>query len=452
MMWWVTLLLLPSAPTPQVHLYYVAPVPRGAPAGNGSPAHPWDLATALAGAGGRIHPGDTVWLSGGRYTGTFSTQLRGEPGRLVVFRQERGAGARATIDGTLHAGGAYLAFWGFEIMQSNPSSGDYGLEARTNGGRFINLVIHDAGTMGVSFWTPGEDAELYGCIVYNNGTHENLDHGVYVHNERGTKRLADNVFFNNLAYGIHVYAGPRNPPQHNIWVQGNIAFNNGTISRRYRAKGNILAGGDVPMSGIDVSSNLLYFSGTDGVNLRLGYAPVSNEDVIARGNFMWGGATALWLGQWQRAQVDGNTLGGAPELLAGSATPFERANLSYPLPRVPSAAAVFVRPNRYERGRAYIVAYNFPRRAELKADVAGVLNPGDAYELRSVQDPFGSPLARGTYAGDSLPLPMSDPVSPALPIGRPTTTPPTTRPLFDVFLLTLSGAAVPSGTHRAPSP
>ena len=449
----LTLLLLPLAAAP-VHRrpppdhasqHYVAPVPRGAPGGDGSRARPWDLATALAGADGRVQPNDTVWLTNGRYAGSFHTQLRGEPGRLIVFRQERGS--RATVDGTLRADGAYLAFWGFEIMQSNPLTGGYGLEARTNGGKFINLVIHDAGTMGVSYWTPGEDAELYGCVVYNNGTHENLDHGVYVHNERGTKRLADNVFFNNLAYGIHAYAGPGNAPQHNISVQGNIAFNNGTISRRYRAKGNILVGGDVPMSGIEVSSNLLYFSGTDGVNLRLGYAPVSNDDVIARGNFMWGGATALWLGQWQRAQVDGNTLGGASQLLAGAATPFERTNLTYPMPRIPSTAAVFVRPNRYERGRAYIVAYNFPRQAELKADVADVLNPGDAYELRSVQDPFGPPLARGTYAGDSLPLPMSEPVSPALPIGRPTATPPTTRPLFDVFLLTLSGAAAPSGTH-----
>lgn len=430
LLWWTTLFLAPPllpAAGHAVQSFYVAPVPHGSPSGNGTAGRPWDLATALGGAGGRISAGDTVWLTGGRYTGRFHTRLRGQPGRLIVFRQQRSA--RATIDGTLRADGAYLAFWGFEIMQSNPVGGTYGLQARTNGGRFINLIIHDAGSMGVSFWTPGEDAELYGCIVYNNGTHENLDHGVYVHNERGTKRLADNVFFNNLAYGIHAYAGRGNPPQRGIRIQGNIAFNNGTISRRYRAKGNILAGGQVPMADIDVSSNYLYYSGPDGIHVRLGYAPLMNEDVIARGNYMWGGDTGLWLGQWRRAQVDGNTI------LSNSSTP--------------SAPAVFVRPNRYERGRAFIVAYNYPRRATLEADVSGVLQLGDAYELRSVQDPWGAPLDRGTYAGGVIPLPMDEPLVPAVPIGRPTAVPPVTRPLFDVFLLTV--AAAPTRIPEVPS-
>jgi hypothetical protein len=375
----------------------VAPAPRGAPSGDGTAERPWDLASALAGAGGRIQAGDTVWLAGGRYPGAYRTELRGQPGRFIVFRQERGT--RATIDGTLRADGAYLAFWGFEIMQSNPVAGTYGLEARTNNGRFINLIIHDAGTMGVSFWTPGENAELYGCIVYNNGTHENLDHGVYVHNERGTKRLEDNVLFNNLAYGIHAYAGRGNPPQRGIWIQGNIAFNNGTISRRYRAKGNIVVGGEVPFAEVNVSSNYLFYSIDEGVNLRL-----LNEDVTVRDNFIGG-----------------------------------------------SGAAVFVRPNRYEPGRAHIVAYNVPRGAQLKADVRGVLKPGDVYELRSVQDVFGPPLARGTYSGDSIALPMGDSLTVAVPLGRMTGTPPVTRPLFDAFLLTLSGAA-PSGTPAAPAP
>ena len=408
------ILALLQAPLP--HNYFVAPVPAGTPRGTGTQAKPWDLATALLGAGGRIQPGDTIWLAAGRYPGVFRTQLRGAPGRPIVFRQQRGA--RATIDGTLRADGSDLVFWGFEITQSNPAGGSYGLEARTNNGRFINLIIHGAGSMGVSFWTPGENAELYGCIVYHNGTHENLDHGVYVHNERGTKRLIDNVFFDNLAYGIHAYAGPGNPPQRDILIQGNIAFNNGTISHRYRAKGNILVGGDVPMSGIDVSSNLLYFSGDEGVNLRLGYAPVDNGDVVARGNFAWGGATGIWLGQWRRVQVDGNTVGGARNLLANLATPLERLNVLYAGSRVPAAPAVFVRPNLYEPGRAYIAAYNLSRSTNVTADVAGVLKPGDAYELRSVQDPFGAPLARGSYSGSPIPLPMTEP----------------TR--FDVFLLT----------------
>jgi hypothetical protein len=336
-------------------------------------------------------------------------------------------------------------------MQSNPVTGTYGLQAQTNHGRFINLIIHDAGSMGVSFWTPGEDAELYGCVIYDNGTHENLDHGVYVHNERGLKRISDNVLFNNLAYGIHAYAGPRNPPQRNIAIQGNIVFNNGTISQRYPAKGNILVGGDVPMSGIDVSSNYLFYSGTEGVNLRLGYAPVGNGDVSARGNYIWGGETGIRLGQWAQVQLDGNTVGGARTLLADAAMPFTRANLLLGRASGGSAApAVFVRPNAYEHGRAFIVVYNFSRRAAVKADVSAVLNPGDGYELRSVQNLFGPPIARGTYAGDSLVVPMdASAVTPAQPLGRRTAVAPVTRPMFDVLLLTVAGAtgATPTRTR-----
>ena len=415
--------------------YHVSPI--GTARGAGTAARPWDLATALAGAKGKVQPGDTIWLHGGRYRGAFRTGLVGAPERPIVFRQR--GGERATIDGTLKADGAFLTFWGFEIMQSDPvRTNTYGLEARTNGGRFINLIIHHAGSMGVSFWTPGEDAELYGCIVYNNGTHENLDHGVYVHNERGTKLLADNVFFDNLAYGIHVYAAARNPPQRNVRLEGNVAFNNGTISRKYRAKGNVLVGGDVPMSGMQVLDNFLYFSGADGENLRLGYAPLRNDDVVARGNVVWGGEIALRLGTWTNAQIAGNTLGGAKRLLAGTALPAEaeRSNEMYPRPRVPppSAPAVFVRPNRYERGRAHIVVYNWNQQAEVKVDLSAVLTRGQSYELHDVQDLFGAAAVRGTYDGDSV----------VVRTGR----------AFDVFLVTVrpSGEATPSGKSRSRAP
>lgn len=408
------ILTLICAPVLRAQIYYVAPAPRGSPSGDGTVEQPWDLATALAGAAGRIQPGDTVWLTGGRYLGAFRTQLRGTPDSLIVFRQERGA--RATIDGTLRADGAYLAFWGFEIMQSSPVGQHYALEAHTNGGRFINLVIHDAGTEGVSFWTPGEDAELYGCVIYNNGTHDNKDHGVYVHNERGTKRLVDNVIFNNFAFGIHAYAASHNPPQRGFLIQGNIVFNNGTISTGYRAKGNIIVGGQVPYSAVDVSSNYLYYSGTQGLNLHLGYEPaLSNEDVVARDNVMWGGRAGVQLEQWLQPQIENNVWLASP------------AETSF----------VVVRANRYERGRAYIVAYHADSTPALKADLSAVLRPGDVYELRSVQDLFGPALASGTYAGggDSVALPISAPLPAPQPIGRPTRTPPVTRPVFDVFVV-----------------
>lgn len=43
--------------------YYVTA--GGTSSGTGTTDRPWDLQTALDGAGGKVHPGDTVWLRGG---------------------------------------------------------------------------------------------------------------------------------------------------------------------------------------------------------------------------------------------------------------------------------------------------------------------------------------------------------------------------------------------------
>ena len=449
-------------------LHYVAPT--GAIDGDGSRAQPWDLATALAGAGGAVQPGDTVWLLGGTYRGAFRTALAGTADRYIVFRQL--PGARATIDGTLRADGSYLAFWGFEILQSDPvGAGTYGLQANTNAGRFINLVVHDVGTQGVSYWTPGVDAELYGCIVYNNGSHENLDHGVYAHNEAGTKRLTDNVFFNNFARGIQIYASRRNPELRNFTVEGNVAFNNGTISTT-RGRINLLISAEVPTGGMVAVGNMLYFSpGAEGVNVRLGqYAAANNEDIVLRDNYVAGGRVALEMPQvWRRAVVENNVFVGSGEMVrvgddavahyrwgdnryyrdpAAPAWRWGRTSSDFAAWRQATGLGardealaadpdtkVFVRPNKYEAGRATIVVYNWQRQAAVPVDVRGLLRDGDRYELRNVQALFGAPVVSGTYAGDAIVIPMAG-VDPPPAIGRPGPPAPRTSPLFDVFVLT----------------
>src|SRR3954462_11471822 len=211
---------VPTPPKPTVHAGYYAS-PSGSSAGNGSASKPWDLTTALANASGKIQPGDTVWMRGGTYTGDFRTAIAGANGHPIVFRQY--PGEHATIDGTLRADGADVWFWGFEVMRSAPSGILPAVESRAARQKFINLIVHDAAQQGITFWDEAVDAELYGNIVYNNGTHENLDHGTYVHNMSGTKLIDDNIFFNNLAYGVHVYVSPGEGAQKNVHVIGNVS-------------------------------------------------------------------------------------------------------------------------------------------------------------------------------------------------------------------------------------
>src|SRR5882762_11463571 len=105
------------APPPGTHAgYYVTP--SGSAGGSGSATSPWDLATGLAGGGGRVQPGDTIWLRGGTYRGQFINYLNGTAASLIVVRQY--PGERATVDGNLVLAGSYVAVWGLEIMSSNP--------------------------------------------------------------------------------------------------------------------------------------------------------------------------------------------------------------------------------------------------------------------------------------------------------------------------------------------
>src|SRR5207253_11021262 len=123
----------------------------------------------------------------------------------------------------------------------------------------ISLVVHDAPQNGIGFWADGAGGEIYGTILYNNGRHNNQDHGIYTQNAVGTKRLLDNVIFNNMAYGIHAYASSGSLIGFDI--AGNTIFNN--------PGANILVGGFTSAQGITVRDNMTLLSGGNGV--LLGY-------------------------------------------------------------------------------------------------------------------------------------------------------------------------------------
>ena len=453
--------------------YYVSP--GGSRAGDGSRNHPWDLATALSGGRGTVRPGDTIWLRGGTYPGGFDATLTGTSATPIVVRQY--PGERTTIDGNLHVHGAYAIYWGFEITQSSPATNaNDALETYGPNCKFINLVVHDAGKQGMSFWEDEGTSELYGSIFYNNGTHENFDHGVYAASEGGEKWIVDNVVFDNLAYGIHVYAGSRHPFLSNVHVRGNTAFNTGAISREGPQNANLLIGGDVLTEHMSADSNLLYFPGTTGRNLRLGMPRGDNRDILVRGNYVVGGAVTLLMAGWVKADVVDNEFVGSADMVdltahgslaahtwrhntygrdpaarawhyQGSAYDLASWEAATGLGRTGTASAtppptprVFVRPNKYEPGRATIVVYNWGHRPRVSVDVSSALRVGARFELRNVQDLFGPPVLSGAYAGGTIEVPMGGVELPR-PVGRGAAPalPSRTGPTFDVFILT-SGA------------
>jgi len=464
--------------------------PTGSSGGDGS-RRPWDLQTALQGGAGKVQPGDTVWLRGGTYTSAtpiYST-LAGSASAPVVVRQypgeraildARGATSPTSRGDFFTVQGNYSQFWGFEVTDSDPNRS---VNTRPNlivvnasHIKLVNLIVHDGG---IGFYTFSEplDIEIYGCLAYNNGWQESVfgnGHGIYAKSSSGPVYLRENILFNQFGYGIHIFtiAGPDGLT--NIHAEGNVSFNNGSVDTdpANSPNANILFGGSVAVRNGTLVDNMTYFSPNVGVHsLLIGFGTTANQDLTVRNNYAVGGLLLLEVGRWQSFTMTDNSLFGAVSdmiwLRDSTVSGFQLANNRYY--RDPSADAwgyintdygfeawrqrtglgatdrtvtsdpaepkVFLRPNRYEPGRANVIIYNWSRQAAVPVDLSGIVGVGNRYEVRNVQDPCGAPVLSGTYGGGPVDVPMTG-VTPVAPIGGSPSPPPQTGPDFGVFIVT----------------
>jgi len=470
-----------------VHAGYYAS-PNGSSAGDGSVSRPWDLPTALNGGNGKVQPGDTIWLRGGTYTSAINTTVTGTAAAPIVVRQY--PGERAILDanggtsGTSRGdffivSGSYVTFWGFEVMDSDPnrltSTRPNLVIANASHLKFINLIVHDGG---IGFYTYPEqtDIEIYGCLIYNNGWQQpdfGNGHGIYAKSTSGPVYLRDNVIFNQFGYGVHVYANAGSGGVNNIHVEGNVSFNNGAIDADpvNSPNANILYGGGDPATGGGVVDNMTFFSPNVGVhNLVLGYSSTANIDLTVQNTYAVGGQAVYEVGSWQSFTMTGNSAFGSASSpvnlrFAGTSGLQLGGNRYYRDPAArawlynggsytftgwqqatgvgatdqaqaanPAQPQVFVRPSRYEAGRANVIIYNWTRQASVAVALSGVLPVGARYEIRNVQDFFGTPVVSGTYGGGTVSIPMSG-VTAVQPIGGAPTAPPRTGPDFDAFVV-----------------
>ncbi len=474
-----------GTPLPAGPEFYASP--RGSPLGDGSRTKPWDLQTALS-QPAPVTPGSTIWLRGGRYTGGthrggFLSKLTGTADAPIVVRQF--PGERSIVTNSLDATGSYTWFWGFDVTSARQAATgtdyEYLVSVRAGvGNRFINLVIRDGPNTGVASFTPlyttATQTTIYGCLIYNNGTHFNLDHGLYLQNDvaTGTVTVTDNIVFNNEAFGLHVYSAPADGRLSGFNIEGNVLFGNGSISTPVNRNNEILIGGTAAANDIVVRNNYTYREGASGfspykVAAEIGYTDGSNAngDVVLENNYFVGG---FYINRWSSATVRGNLVYdyGGPMVLTDSSVSGQtwsdnrfygvstRSNWQHApnspadfatwqaqtgVPRPgryagsgPPPNLVVVRPNQYEAGRANMVVYNWQQHATVSVDLSTVLNVGDRYVVRNVQDFDGTPVASGTYEGGSIQLPMAAVTPPAV-IGRASTPPPITGPTFNVFVV-----------------
>jgi hypothetical protein len=440
----ISALLLIALSHARASQFFVAP--DGAPSGDGSIERPWDLATALAHPA-VVLPGDTIWLRGGAYSGPFTSKLTGRDDAPVVVRQF--PGERATLLGcvcpesVLTVSGAATWYWGFEVRSNSPDrSSDRvrgaGITVLGPGTKFIHLIVHD-NNQGFSFWTPAQNAELYGNVIFNNGweaSDRGHGHGIYAQNETGYKRLLENIVFNQFSHGIHIY-GSEEAYLNNFMLEGNIAFNNGILSKVSGLARNLLLGGAQVAQNGTVIGNYTYFppQSVQGEN-NIGYRAGCRDFNIRDNLFI--GPTALALINCEAAVMLGNTFLGSVAVAVRNRYP-DNAFLS----QRPRGADVFVRPSCFERDRANVVVYNWDGGGVASVDLSAAgFRSGDRIEIRNVQDYFGKTLTL-EYDGKAAEFPMSG-WTVAEPAGWPAA--PSTFPDLGVFQIirTNNASAVPA--------
>lgn len=299
----------------------------GRPDGDGSAERPVDLRTALLNRSGLVQPGATVWVRGGTYTGTLTSELVGTEAAPITVRPVSGEhvilDGNGASDAPLVIRGEWTHFWEFEITNTDPdrtAERSAGIEIFGPHTKVINVVVHDAGN-GIAFWTPAVDSEVYGAVVFNNGWRDGLvdsrghGHGLYVQNKDGVKQIVDVISFNNYATGMKAYG--EQGYVNNVRFEGNTSFVNGLLSQTPEA--NLLVGTiDFPAHNIALVDNCLYHpAGMNAPNLSLGHTGKNNQDVTVDGNYVAGGSGSLELREWQNATIQNNVFYATPTNVEG---------------------------------------------------------------------------------------------------------------------------------------
>ncbi|HEX7087925.1 MAG TPA: Ig-like domain-containing protein [Vicinamibacterales bacterium] len=404
--------------------WYVSP--GGSSSDPGTKDRPMSLTKALS-SSSPAKPGDTIWLRGGVYAGSYVSSLEGTASAPIRVRQY--PGERAILDANNSAArnagmalliqGAYTWFMDFEVTHTGgkvdsgePNSPSGIVFSNSRGIKLINLVIHDLPGQGIGFWASSIDSEAYGCLFYYNGINSR-DHGIYAQNTSGTKRIVENFVFANAGYGLHLYASGTNL-LNNFHIEGNTVFNNGAVREPSAKLSQVVFGGTNGSNNTFVG-NYTYSAPTysQGENTNFGYgSSLSNSrfdnNVFALGSF------AVVVNGTTPVSFSGNRVVGSTYPSSLTST---YSGSSYYGSKPSGTTWAYVRPNRYVEGRANITVYNWSSASQVSVNLSNVLAAGDTYEIRDVQNFFGSPVASGTYSGGTVVIPMTSRTT-AVPAGR----------------------------------
>ncbi len=387
--WFVLLLLLCVQVSPATE-WYVSP--DGKATNSGTKDAPWDIASALDGSQ-KVAAGDTIYLFAGTYRRRpqelFEIRLVGSENNPIQIRPLAGTGAR--IDGGLSVQNpsAYVWVRDLEIFVSeplpekpvSPGSSPEDLKrpwggVNMHGGvncKYINLVIHNC-NQGISCWKDAINAEIYGCIIYNNGwlgTDRGHGHCIYTQNDQGVKVISNCITSCRFdgTYTLHAYGSER-AYVNNYLVEDNIFYN----------KGPFLIGGGRPSQNIKVFRNYLY-----NVGMRIGYDAPYNENCEVRDNIIVNGELSIF--KYKQAIQKDNFIVKENE-------------------HRPKGVKTIFLPNRFDRNRAHLAIFNWEKKEKVEFPVKTFLQNGYPFCLVNPDDFFGKPVLEGVCRGDTIEVPM----------------------------------------------
>jgi hypothetical protein len=379
----------------------------------------------------------------------------------IIYRAMPGARVTLTSVETaehlLDINCSYVWFWGLEITVGGKAPEKRGDAVHMTGGdgvKIINCAIHDnPNRSGIGGWDVGNDQEFYGCLLYRNGIFGGgLAHGIYTQNTAAhtMKRMTDCLVFDNFGFGVHCYG--QSPELANYTFDGVVAYGNGMPpgDEKQKPTVNMLVGGYKKADNMVIRNCLTYFPNKPAKIKRgvdFGYISQLNGKLTVENNVFIGGLSAVEMKKWQEVTFKGNTLytPNGPLLVVvppegfdpknsdvdgntyykGPTTPLSHAGKAIETIEdwrtltgwdkagkmaegPPASVMAYLRPNKYEPDRAFLVVYNWPCTPSVKLDVGKLwdIKPGQQYNIVHVDDIWGKPVAQGTFDGQPVEIKM----------------------------------------------
>lgn len=451
---------------------YASPTGSASNSGTGEAA-PWSLAFAFQ-QNSPLNAGDSLILLDGIYEGNFVLDKSGSvQSPIFILPKNEGkvifdTGKNRVAESGITINGSYVWLIGLHLTSSSTVKREdlgetvpyeVGITVFGVGVKLINCWIYDIPGGGLQLWRPALDLEVYGCVIFNNGSQASLrgtGHGMYIQHDNPSrpKTIRNNIVFQNASQGINIYT--TDPVNGGINSHENTAFNTGAIANFnpmvFRPPHNLTIGSQNNESfDLRVDKNVFYtdlqggrLTKTQVSNVSLGRTYQPNKNISFTNNLLYGGGNQLEIQPVEKLSLTGNKFfnvhgrffqflsipNAESEIvwnenqyfnIEKNPTPFTGFNFSdwkgnsgldagssYS-ETAPSAPLIFVRKNEYDPKKYYVTVVNPQKQASVEVAFSDFNIPvGSTYHILDIQNPFDASLdLKGVYSGGKVPFPMN---------------------------------------------